>query len=171
MRRRLYSLMFHYAQLCKNSQYPSPTETLARRMQDAADAAAAGDRLRREGEQVRLVHRASLNAHYEGALGTRPSSYGNSGLYHFNPVLVGAYDLLPSQPCVCVCVFVMVIGGSSEVRASASEKGSTEKNRAKPHLAISSASDTVLKHGWISAPCLAATWRNKKVYNHSIVLT
>ena len=26
--------------------------------------------------------------------------------------------------------------------------------------------DTVLKHGWLSAPCLAATWQ-KKVYNHS----
>ena len=98
MRSRLFSLMFHYAQLCMNSQYPSPTETLARRMQDAADAAAAGDRLRREGEQVRLVHRASLNAHYEGALGTRPSSYGNSGLNPTDPVLAGAYDLLPSQP-------------------------------------------------------------------------
>ena len=67
-------------------------------MQDAADAVAAGDRLRREGEQVRFIHRASMNAHYEGTLGTRPSSYGNSGLYPSNPVLAGAFDLLPSQP-------------------------------------------------------------------------
>jgi hypothetical protein len=131
MRNRRYSLMLHYAQLFEVTQYPSLTETLAKRMQDAADAATAGDQLRCEVEQGRLVHRANMNAHYEGALGTRPSSYGNSGLYHFNPVLVGAYDLLPSQPCVCVCVFVMVIGGSGEVRASASEKGSKEKKSSK----------------------------------------
>ena len=98
MRNRLYSLMLHYAQLYEVTQYPSPTETLARRMQDAVDAATAGDQLRREVEQGRLVHRANMNAQYEGALGTRPSSYGNSGLYPSDPVLAGAYDLLPSQP-------------------------------------------------------------------------
>ena len=70
--------------------------------------------------------------------------------------------------CVCVCVFVMVIGGSGEVRASASEKGSTEKIEQNPiwryHLpARRHVLDTVLKHGWLSAPCLAATWRKKKV--------
>jgi hypothetical protein len=92
--------MLHYAQLFENAQYPLPTETLLRRLQDAADSAAAGDRLRCEGEQVRLVHRASMNAHCEGALGTRPSSYGNRGLYPSDPVLAGAFDLLPSsQPC------------------------------------------------------------------------
>jgi hypothetical protein len=73
-------------------------DTLAKRMHDAADAATAGDQLRCEVEQGCLVHRANMNAHYEGALGTRPSSYGNSGLYPSDPVLAGAYDLLPSQP-------------------------------------------------------------------------
>ncbi len=53
-RNRLFSLMLHYAQLFENAQYPLPTETLLRRLQDAADSAAAGDRLRCEGEQVRL---------------------------------------------------------------------------------------------------------------------
>ena len=38
MRNRRYSLMLHYAQLFEVTQYPSPTETLARRMQDAVDA-------------------------------------------------------------------------------------------------------------------------------------
>ena len=98
MRNCLFSLMLYYAQLCNNAQYPSPTETLARRLQDDADAAAVGDRLRCEGEQVHLVHQASMNAHYEGALGTRPSSYGNSRLNPSDPVLMGAFDLLPSQP-------------------------------------------------------------------------
>jgi hypothetical protein len=37
--------------------------------------------------------------------------------------------------CVCVCVFVR------EVRASASEKGLTEKIEQNPNLAISSASE------------------------------
>jgi hypothetical protein len=48
---------------------------------------------------VCLVHRTSMNAHYEGALGMWPSSYGNSGLYPSDPVpvLAGAYDPLPSQ--------------------------------------------------------------------------
>ena len=98
MRNCLYSLMLHYAQLFEVTQYPSLTETLAKRMQDAADAATAGDQLRCEVEQGCLVHRANMNAHYEGELGTRPSSYGNSGLYPSDPVLAGAYDLLPSQP-------------------------------------------------------------------------
>ena len=31
-------------------------------------------------------------------MGTRPSSYGNSGLNPSDPVLAGAFDLLPSQP-------------------------------------------------------------------------
>ena len=97
MRNLLYSLILHYAQLFEVTQYPSPTETLARRMQDAVDTATVGDQLRREVEQGRLVHRANMNAHYEGALGTRPSSYGNSGLYPSDPVLAGAYGLLPSQ--------------------------------------------------------------------------
>ena len=99
MRNCLFSLMLSYAQLCNNAQYPSPTETLTMRLQDDADATAAGDRLHCEGEQVRLVHQASMNAHYEGALGTWPSSYGNSGLNPSNPVLMGTFDLLPSQPC------------------------------------------------------------------------
>ena len=98
MRNRLYSLMLHYAQLFEVTQYPSLMDTLAKRMHDAADAATAGDQLRCEVEQGCLVHRANMNAHYEGALGTRPSSYGNSGLYPSDPVLAGAYDLLPSQP-------------------------------------------------------------------------
>jgi hypothetical protein len=51
-----------------------------------------------EGEQVRLVYRARMNTHCEGALGTRPSSYRNIGLYPSNPVLAGDFDLLPSQP-------------------------------------------------------------------------
>jgi len=38
MRNRLYSLMLHCAQLFEVTQYPSPTETLTRRMQDAVDA-------------------------------------------------------------------------------------------------------------------------------------
>jgi len=97
MRNLLYSLMLHYAQLFEVTQYPSPTETLARRMQDAVDTATVGDQLRREVEQGRLVHQANMNAHYEGALGMRPSSYGNSGLYPSDPVLAGAYGLLPSQ--------------------------------------------------------------------------
>jgi hypothetical protein len=71
--------------------------------------------------------------------------------------------------CVCVCVFVMVIGGRRGARFGFGKRVD-RKNRAKPHLAISSASeapcfDTVLKHGWLSAPCLAA--KKKKVYNHS----
>jgi hypothetical protein len=70
-----------------------------------------------------------------------------------------------------VCVFVTVIGGSGEVRASASKKGSTEKIEQNPIWryhppARRHVFDTVLKHGWLSAPCLAATWR-KKNYNHS----
>ena len=56
MRNRLFSLMLHYAQLFENAQYPLPTVTLSRRLQDAADAAAAGGRLCCEGEQVRLVY-------------------------------------------------------------------------------------------------------------------
>jgi hypothetical protein len=96
MRNLLYSLMHHYAQLFEFTQFPSLMETLAKRMQDAADAATSGDQLCREVEQGRLVHRVNMNAHYEGALGTWSSSYGNSGLYPSDPVLVGAYDLLPS---------------------------------------------------------------------------
>ena len=96
MRNCVFSLMLHYAQLRENAQYLSPTEILTRRLQDDADTAAPGNRLRRKGEQVHLVHQAS--ARYEGALGTRPSSYGNSGLNPSNPVLAGAFDLLPSQP-------------------------------------------------------------------------
>ena len=89
MRNHRYSRMLHYAQLFEVTQYPSLTETLAKRMQDAADAATAGDQLRREVEQGRLVHRANMNAHYEGTLGTRPSSYQNSGLYPSDRVLAG----------------------------------------------------------------------------------
>ena len=97
MRNLLYSLMHHYAQLFEFTQFPSLMETLAKRMQDAADAATSGDQLCHEMEQGRLVHRVNMNAHYEGALGTWSSSYGNSGLYPSDPVLVGAYDLLPSS--------------------------------------------------------------------------
>lgn len=96
MRNCVFSLMLHYAQLRENAQYLLPTETLTRRLQDDADTAAPGNRLRLEGEQVHLVHQAS--ARYEGALGTWPSSYGISGLNPSNPVLAGAFDLLPSQP-------------------------------------------------------------------------
>ena len=39
-----------------------------------------------------------MNAHYEGALGMWPSSYGNSRLNPSDPVLAGAFDLLLSQP-------------------------------------------------------------------------
>jgi hypothetical protein len=39
-----------------------------------------------------------MNNLYEGALGTWPSSYGNSGLNPSSPALVGAVNLLPSQP-------------------------------------------------------------------------
>jgi hypothetical protein len=61
----------------------------------------------------------------------------------------------------------MVIGGSGEVCNSASEKGSTEKIEQNPiwryHLpARRHVFDTVLKHGWLSAPCLAATWWKKR---------
>ena len=65
MRNRLYSLMLHYAQLFEVTQYPSPTETLARRMQDAVDAATAGDQLHREVEQGHLDHQANMNAQYD----------------------------------------------------------------------------------------------------------
>jgi hypothetical protein len=53
MKNRLFSLMLHYAQLFKNARYPLPTVTLSRKLQDAADAAAAGGRLRCEGEVAR----------------------------------------------------------------------------------------------------------------------
>ncbi len=56
MRNLLFSLMLHFAQLFKNGQYPLPMETLARRLQDAADPAAVGDRLHREREEARLIH-------------------------------------------------------------------------------------------------------------------
>jgi hypothetical protein len=58
-----------------------------------------------------------MNTCYEGALGTRLSSFGNSGLNPSDPVLAGAFDLLPSQPKsmdggllpdLCVCAAVQV---------------------------------------------------------------
>jgi hypothetical protein len=63
----------------------------------------------------------------------------------------------------------MVIRGSGEVRASASKKGSTEKIEQNPIWryhppARRHVFDTVLKHGWLSAPCLAATWRKQKKF-------
>ena len=85
-----------------------------------------------------------MNTHYEWALGTQPSSYGNSGQNPSDPVLVGAFDLLPSQPHSQNTVLNPVV-------------------QPKPlgDYFIRYVFDAVLKHGWPSVPYHGASMAEK----------